>query len=263
MSLQSKIQGWREIQAFDNRLWLTLTKIFFPGEHLLPYRFKGLDILTDRSGGDANGAREILTSPMYRRIIPKMKFNAPVNVLDIGANNGGFPLLLTTSGVELRKILSVEFNPQTFVRLNFNLTRNLDCDVLPLNAALCGTDCIIDCSLGKGSVSDSIYADSGGKDKKSFRISGFTLDTLIDTHFRDEVIDICKIDVEGAEFDVFLQPFHQNLKWCRYLIIEIHERDGRKAEDIVPIIANCGFVRQESEADADPTVHFFINSELE
>ena len=52
-----------------------------------------------------------------------MTLDAPANVLDLGANNGGFPLLLHTSGIELKKVVSVEFNPRTFARLNFNLTR--------------------------------------------------------------------------------------------------------------------------------------------
>ena len=61
-------------------------------ERLQIYKFNGLEILTDHDAGDTNGAREVLTSPMYRRFLPKMRFEAPANILDLGANNGGFPL---------------------------------------------------------------------------------------------------------------------------------------------------------------------------
>src|SRR5205085_9721291 len=98
-----------------------LTKVLFPSESLLVYRYRGLDILMDRTGGDANGAREVLTSPMYRRFLPSIKLDHPANVLDLGANNGGFPLQLLASRIKLRKILSVEFNPNTHIRLHFNL----------------------------------------------------------------------------------------------------------------------------------------------
>ncbi len=262
MGLTNKIRGLGEIWAFDNRLWLALTRVFFRRENLQVYRYKGLEILIDHAGGDANGAREVLSSPMYRRFLTKIELNGPANVLDLGANNGGFPLLLLTSGIDLKKVVSVEFNPQTFVRLHFNLTRNLRCEAVPVNAALCGESRTIRASLGQGSVSDSIYANDASPGSREYSIRGLTLDELCDTYFPGEIVDICKIDVEGAEFEVFLGRHCASLSRCRYLIMEIHERDGRRAEEIIPAVEALGFVRQEPDPDADPTVHFFINKDL-
>lgn len=263
MSLRNKTRGWREIWAFENRLSLIFTRLFFPREDLQVYRYKSLDIITDRAGGDANGAREVLTSPMYRRFLPHMKFDGPANILDLGANNGGFPLLLQSCGIALKKVVSVEFNPRTFVRLHFNLLRNLDCEVVPLNAALCGENCMLDVQAGRGSVSDSIYEQQNPGEDPFDRIEGITLDKFYETYFQDETIDICKIDVEGAEYDVFLQPDHSQIKNCRYLIMEIHERNGRSADELLPAIASLGFIQQPNDPDADPTVHFFKNSRFE
>lgn len=260
MSLANKIRGFREVWAFDNRLWLAFTKTFFPREKLQIYRFKGVEILVDHAGGDSNGAREVLTSPMYSRFLPQMKLGAPANILDLGANNGGFPLLLHTSGVKLKKVVSVEFNPRTFARLHFNLTRNLPGKVVPINAALCGENRTIEVALGNGSVSDSIYENASNVDAKPCRIKGITLDDFYKTYFENDIIDICKIDVEGAEFEVFLEPHHKSLEQCRYLIMEIHERGSRRADEILPVIQGLGFVRQKQDEDADPTVHFFVNS---
>lgn len=260
MSLSNKIRGLKEVWAFDNHWWLTMTKAFFRNENLQIYRYKGVEILVDHAGGDANGAREVLTSPMYKRFLPKMDLTGPVNVLDLGANNGGFPLLLSTSGVNIRKVVSLEFNPHTFVRLQFNLTRNLPGSAVPVNAALCGQARKIDVSVGKGNVSDSIYSDNTSPEAEKFEIDGRTLDDLYEEHFAGETVDICKIDVEGAEFEVFGQPHHSSLTRCRYVIMEIHERDGRRAEEIIPVIEALGFRRQPTDAGADPTVHFFINS---
>ena len=260
MGLRNKIKGLMEISAFDNRAWLTFTKFLFPGENLLVYRYKGFDILTDRTGGDANGARELMTSPIYRRFFSKMKFDGAANVLDLGANNGGFPLLLAASGIELKKVVSVELNPHTFSRLHFNLTRNLDCDLVPVNAALCGEEKTFEMKFGTGSVSDSIYLESGNEGTKIYKIPGMTFDSIYEAYFENQVIDICKVDVEGAEFEVFLEPSHQKVTQCRYLIMEIHERGERRASEILPTIEKLGFIRQETEANSDPTVHFFINS---
>jgi FkbM family methyltransferase len=260
MSLQNKIRGIKEIWSFDNRISLVLNRIFFPGESLFIYRYKGLEILTDIAGGDVHGAREVFTSPMYTRFFAKMKLSEPVNVLDLGANNGGFPLLLEVSGITIKKVVSLEFNPNTFIRLSFNLARNLAGRGVAVNAALCGEPKVISVDLGKGSASDSIYEGTQAEQSSPYSIQGVTFDQIYSEHFEDEIVDICKIDVEGAEFEVILEPAHQKLRQCRYLIMEIHERYGRKADEILPLIERLGFVKQEPDADADPTVHFFRNS---
>ena len=80
MSLKTKWAGLKEIFAFDNRLALIASKLFFPKERLQVYRQNGIQFLSDHDGGDANGAREILTSPMYRSLLDDLKFDGPINV---------------------------------------------------------------------------------------------------------------------------------------------------------------------------------------
>jgi FkbM family methyltransferase len=263
MSLKNKIRGLKEIWQFENRLPLILARTLFPREQLHVYRYKGVEILTDLAGGDANGAREVLTSPMYRRFLPQMELTGPLNVLDLGANNGGFPLLLSTSGYTLKKVVSVELNPNTFLRLRFNLERNLRCEVIALNAALCGEAKNLKLALGGGSVSDNIYNGEQSAGMTVFEIEGLTLDQIVSSYFADEPIDICKIDVEGAEFEVFSQPSHGGLRRCRYLIMEIHEGEDRRAETILSSLKQLGFVRKLQPPDADPNVYFFANSSFE
>jgi FkbM family methyltransferase len=262
MGLMNKLRGFRSILAFENRWSLILTKVLFPSESLLVYRYRGLDILIDRTGGDANGAREVLTSPMYRRFLPSIKLEHPANVLDLGASNGGFPLLLLASGIKLDKIVSVEFNPNTYIRLHFNLLRNFDCDAIAVNAALSGENAVLKLRPGPGGASDNIYDTNEGSDRPERSIRGLTFDELYQTYFTGEIIDICKMDVEGAEFDVFLNPMHQSLRNCRYLIIEIHEQNGRKADEIIPIIQGLGFDQTMPPSKEDPGVYFFANSKL-
>lgn len=262
MNLKNKIRGLKEMWQFENRLPLILTRTLFPRENLQVYRYKGVEILTDVSGGDANGAREVLTSPMYRRFLPQMQLKVGLNILDIGANNGGFPLLLAADGFQLKKVVSVEFNPNTFLRLRFNLERNLDCEVVAMNVALCGEARQLSVALGAGSVGDSIYDGANGSEGKVFQIEGMTFDKLFESHFAGEIVDVCKIDIEGAEFEVFAKPSHQQLSRCRYLIMEIHEGADRKAATILPILEQLGFARPAQPDDADPAVYFFANSRL-
>jgi FkbM family methyltransferase len=260
--VQTKIRGLKEVWRFDNRWWLMLTKTFFAREKLHIYRYKGLEVLIDHAAGDANGAREVLTSQMYRRFLPQIKFEGALNILDLGANNGGFPLLFQAEGFPLKKVVSVELNPKTFSRLRFNLERNLDCETILINGALCGEEKTLAISLGEGSVSDSIYENVNSGGAKTYQLSGHTLDAICAAHFQNETIDVCKMDVEGAEFEVFEQGAYKSLEQCKYLIMEIHERDGRTKEEIFPTIESLGLVRQAASPDADPTVHFFINSRI-
>lgn len=247
--------------AFDNRLWLFVTKTFFRGETLHVYRYKGLDVLIDHAGGDANAAREVLASPMYSRFFERMQLDGPLNVLDLGASNGGFSLLLSASGYKFSRLLSVELNPQTYTRLHFNLMRNLSGDIIPLNAAVCSESRKLIVTVGSGGVSDSIYEASEGTAIRQYEIDGFSFNDLFEEYFANEVIDICKIDVEGAEFEVFEGTAFDRLANCRYLIMEIHERNGRRAEEIIPAVEKLGFSRQPNDAGADQSVHFFVRSD--
>lgn len=262
MSLRTKWRGIKEILAFDNRLALVASKLFFPRERLQVYRQNGIQFLSDHDGGDANGAREILTSPMYRDILAGLKLEDPINVLDLGANNGGFPLLLSCMDIPLRKVVSVELNPKTWVRLHFNLHRNLNCKVEALNAAICGTNEPLTVSLGEGNVSDNIYGVLTNANATTVELPGITFNRLFEMHFSGEIVDICKIDIEGAEFDVFRSEEHSDVKNCRFIIMEIHERADRKAAELIDILKALNFERQPTKPNADPTVHLFINRAL-
>ena len=262
MSLRSKWTGLKEILVFDNRFALIATKLFFPRERLQIYRQNGIQFLSDHDAGDANGAREVLTSPMYRDLLNDLEFQHPINVLDLGANNGGFPLLLKSIGIVMKKAVSIELNPKTWVRLHFNLHRNLDCEVEALNAAVCGTNDRITVSLGEGDVSDNIYVESTNSSTPDIDIPGITFDRLFETHFGDELVDICKIDIEGAEFEIFRGDEHSRIRKCRFVIMEIHERVDRGAGELITILEGMNFDRQPTKPNADPTVHLFINNSI-
>ncbi len=262
MSLATKIRGLREIWAFDNRLWLTFTKSLFRREHLHVYRYRGLDILVDHASGDANGAREVLTSQMYTQFFSKMDLKRPLNILDIGGSNGGFPLLLAAHGFQLDKVVSVELNPRTYVRLHFNLHRNLDCEVIAINAAVCGESQKLKVKLGPGGVSDSIIPDKSVKNAKEYEIDGVTLDEIYGRYFSGRIIDICKLDVEGAEFEILSTPTHDRLAQCRYLIMEIHGAEGRHPDKIIRIVENLGFELTSRDTESFPDVYLFRNTKF-
>ncbi len=262
MSLTTKLNGFKEIWYFDNRWQLIINRLFFRRERINIYRLKGMNILVDHLAGDANGAREIIVSPMYRQFIPLMKLAAPVNVLDIGANNGGFPLMLRANGIALKKVVSVEFNPNTFMRMRFNLERNAGCEFTGLNAAICGEARFLEVSLGEGNAGDSIYQQGNNSGAQLYQIKGMTFDEIYASTFGAEIVDVCKIDVEGAEYEIFSTPNHQNVTRCRYLIIEIHEGKGMNPPEVISRLNRLNFVERPATEKAEPAVHFFVNTAL-
>jgi FkbM family methyltransferase len=261
MSFQNKINGIKEIWHFENRWQLIINRLFFSHEPINIYRYKGMDILIDHSAGDANGAREVLVNPMYRQFLPQMDLSGSINVLDIGANNGGFPLLLKSENINIKKLVSVELNPKTFSRMRFNVERNIDCDFIGINAAVCGENCDLKLKIGDGSTSDSIYNES--KNGHFLNIQGITLDSLIIEKFGDEVIDLCKIDIEGAEFEIFEKGNFQLLKNCSYLLMEIHHESDRDRNEVRRKLFELGFNEFQGENKNESNkhyVHLFINN---
>ncbi len=265
MGWKSKLIGITQIWQFDNRFHLLFTRIFFPGEALNIYQYKGLEFITDHKNGEAMGAREILTTPMYKDFLSKIQLSDALNVLDLGANNGGFPLLLLSEGFQLKKVVCVEMNPHTFSRMKFNVERNIDCEFIPIQAAVCGENTRLDLSLGNGGTNDSIY-ESSSSDGNRYSIECKTFDSIFENTFGNEPVDICKIDVEGAEFDIFKSADFKQLKKCRFVLIEIHHEADRKRSEIISILNSFNFEefneRNINDNDSNHYVHLFENKDL-
>jgi FkbM family methyltransferase len=65
----------------------------------------------------------------------------------------------------------------------------------------------------------------GGRQKtSSYTIQGKTFDNLCDVHLTGGIIDICKMDIEGAEAEILRDSSSsiQALRRCRYFLIEMH-----------------------------------------
>ena len=248
MNVSNKIGGLREILRFDNWPELVLKRTLFTANPLAVYRAGGMDILVDHGGGDENGVREAMVSPMYRNLIAGLSFHAPINVMDLGANVGGFSLLLQLMKIPLKKVAAIEMNPNTYSRMRFNLERNLDCSLDVSNAAVCGERTTFQLSLGRGSTSDNLYS-AGGSAGKPYEIQGVTLDDVYAASFAGETVDLMKLDVEGAEYDILASPFRESLKQVSNLIIEIHPMPGRSQSEVTAALAAAGFLEAARSGD--------------
>lgn len=263
MSVRSKIEGLRQIWYFDNHWQLIVMRVVFRHEPVVIYRIDDVQFLSDQSAGDANGAREVLATPMYRKFFRAMTLASPLKVLDLGANNGGFPLLLRTLGYELARTACVEMNPTTFSRLRYNIESNLREHFVLYNVAVCGNARELELHLGSGSTGDSIYQTGPPNEAaRVYKIKGMTFDDLYANAFGDEIVDICKMDIESAEYEVFATPNHEKLAKCRYLIIEIHDGKDRVPEQVVKHLNGSGFVELPVNRATGEAVYGFKNRAL-
>lgn len=261
--LRNKVTGLRQMWAFDNRLQIILNRMLFSRTSDI-YVLGELRVLIDYAGGDASGTRDCLVSPMYRELLVHLHLEAGAIVLDLGANGGGFPLLCHHLGIPIRKLVCVELNPNTYRRLQFNVLENLDCEIHVLNAGIASESHTIDLVLGKGSTGDSLKG-SGSltlPDIKQYRIPLITLEGVFEKYLRGDVVDICKIDIEGAEHDVVALRTQNVLSRCRYLIIEIHDVGATHSQEVtLNTIKDLGFTVLRRSGDY-PDVFLLKNTSI-
>lgn len=267
MFLARKIQGLREMLTFDNYWQLMLSRLLFRGTSLVVYKKNDCELLVDQHTGDVNGIRSVIASKMYSQFFGQLAGlrNRPLNIIDLGSHVGGFPILLHLHGFNIGRLSCVELNPLTYSRMCFNIANNLKCEFEPVQGAVCGERRQFILHLGRGSTSDSIYAAESGRQGPSHfasrKVQGWTFDEIYKRSFpNNDVIDLCKIDIEGAEYDVFLgSSAHESICRCAYLIMEIHPRKTHSASLLIDRLA--AYRIKVASHDPQTDVYLFKNEE--
>lgn len=241
MSIKTKVGGARAVMAFDNWPALLLGRLLYRKTGLVVYCKKDLEILVDHRGGDQNGTRECIVGDMYRKYVPQLRLQEPAHVLDIGANGGGFPLMLLLEGVTLASVVGVEMNPATYSRLLVNLQSNVGPSAVAINAAVCGLNASQEILLApsRGGTGYSIKGNTVGDFAQGIPVKTTTLEALYNQYFSARNIDICKIDIEGAEYDLLDSSHDDVLRKIRYLLIEFH--DDSRTPAAIRRFAQLGF----------------------
>jgi FkbM family methyltransferase len=260
MRIAQKLSGLKALLQFDNWPMLILARTFDRPTGLITYRKGPLEILVDHHGGDENGTRACLVSDMYRKHLSTLGTARPLSVLDLGANGGGFPLLLLLDGFEVAHAVCVEMNPSTALRLRVNLDTNLNGHAIGINAAVCGAaeEPEILLERSRGSTGLSIYEDRTPETENHVSVPTVTMSALCERHFPDTSIDICKIDIEGAEYDALDATPDAVLNKIRNLIIEFH--DPVRTPHLVSRLQDAGFRETSPDAQTRTGEHTEVRS---
>lgn len=249
MSITTKLAGLRAVLVFDNWPMLILGRLFDRKAGFVIYRKNGLEILIDHQGGDQTGTRQCIASDMYRRYLPSFSLRGPIRVLDLGANGGGFPLMLKIEGFELERAVCVEMNPLTYQRLLVNVITNLGSSAIAINGAVSGAAQNAEILLkpSRGSTSESMYANRTDASLPHVTVRTVTLQALYEQYFKGQLIDICKVDIEGAEYEALESSADEVLRRIRYLVIELH--DPAKTPALLKRMGMLGFEQISAEKD--------------
>ncbi len=248
------ISGLRDLDIRGiRRLSVLLPKLLLPsaekaGKHVLktihgvklqidPSVDKGVELSLFETGTYEKGTIQLLG-----------KFLKPGSTfLDIGANIGLMSSIASKYVGEHGKVLAVEANPKTVELLQHNLALN-DCKNVEIFSLALGKE------PGKATLYENWNVNRGGasllaqEESEGIEVPVETIDDL----FKNDRIDVLKIDVEGFELEVLKGGIDVLKKQQPVLIIEVSEQreniagvSPKEIADFVRTLGNYKLYKQK------------------
>jgi FkbM family methyltransferase len=163
------------------------------------------------------------------------------NYVDIGANYGMASFALIGEGI---KTYMVEADPNNVEKLKKMWSNNSSIKIIDL--AITSNEGTIDfwVTEGIGSVVSSIYhddANGNSENRKKITVQSISPNTLIEKWIEEDTIDLMKIDIEGAEYDLFESITDENLCKIKRIILEFHLNENYRVMNIIKKLTINGF----------------------
>lgn len=257
-TLQAKWGGLMSNLCFNNWPFILLQRIFNRHLPLLIFKKGRLTFIVDYSADDHNGIRYCLSADMYSRYYRHINPSQPLKILDLGANTGGFVLSLVDSGFDIAKAVSVEMNPHAFSRLRFNIDYNALPTIVPINAAATSSSGTVEIASIKGNTGQSIYHPAT---QNTVTVPTLTIDQVVAEHFPEAGsapdLDLIKIDVEGAEYEILLSETCRSVRRFKHLLIEIHPHPDIPSTQLIQTLESFGFKNATDPNTRDADVYYF------
>jgi FkbM family methyltransferase len=146
-------------------------------------------------------------------------------VVDAGAHVGLFSLL---ASAHVETVVALEAHPRNFMLLAENVARNEVSNVQPHQCAVWRTNGAVEFLEGDRTSSGSIL---GGRGER-FVVPSETLDSIVAT---TGPVDLLKLDIEGAEFDVLEHTTDATLRQISAVVAELH-LEGQE-QRLAPMLA--------------------------
>ena len=230
------------LTRFRNPLIILLTRFGLIKTPYFLFRFataKGPTAMLGRptttSLADLFVIKEVFIHETYKDILPLLA-EGGIRFVDIGANLGSFSIWLA----QRRNVISsycFEPEPDSFRLLSFNLSLNGCEGVLPIHAAVGGTEREISIQLKSSSPGGtSIYND--GRSDATHHPDRTRIKVVALSRWLNEAatpFDLLKLDCEGAEWEIVRTCGHILAAHFKVVVAEVHDDpDKESAVDAFP-----------------------------
>jgi len=109
-----------------------------------------------------------------------------------------------------------------------------------IQAALAAAPGVRTLVLGEDSAGTSLDPRSASGPVKTIEVEAITLAQVIEMAAFPQV-DVLKVDIEGAEYEIFMNLDAGLLEAVQTVLVECHKRPGRSSDGIVEALAREGF----------------------
>jgi|ERR1035437_5934083 FkbM family methyltransferase len=260
--LKNKIQAFKEILYFDNFIEILFNYLFLHKRNFVRYCKNNTESILQKNKNDVNGFRATIANSEYLKsieYIKKIGFK-DLSVLDLGFNLGAFPILLIIHKFKIKEYYGYEFNPFTYVRGGINIESNLNCPQTLNCAAVSNQEGHFKYRvLRKGSTGESIYSINSDLE---IEIKSISLNGIFNVISKSLPIDIVKIDIEGAEYEIFFGDKFQKLKNAKFLLMEIHNNVDISKDDLIKVVEGLNFQTKIKTTLKNTIIYLFQNIEL-
>lgn len=158
---------------------------------------------------------EVLVQNEYFHVLRLLKGIERPLIIDLGANIGTFSIYLLKYFPQ-SKVYSYEASAETFSILNMNKNMNTALDWSVFHAAVWKEDGVISFETKEFSGGSSI--NSQGNEI----VPAVQLSTILEKVAEKRIVNLLKIDIEGAEEAVLLSQARNLLSCVENLVIELH-----------------------------------------
>lgn len=186
---------------------------------------------------------EVMAADSYR--LRELPVDEIAFVVDLGANLGDFSVAVAERfpGVH---VLAFEPGPRAYQQLHANVVTNgLERVIDTRCCAVVGSAASNEVMLWErpiASTSSSLLAPSagdGGKSAAGVRVAAIALAEALTS--LAVPVDLLKVDVEGAEYEIFAETPISALANVRRAVVEYHPVDGHGSLEIVDAFRRAGF----------------------
>jgi len=163
-------------------------------------------------------------------------------IIDAGANIGAFIEYVRLKNKNIERIIAIEPVPETFGYLNSNFEFP---ELVKINKALYSDITTIQIfSSDNASVGSSIIK-SNDNDSTFIDVETITLESIVEEYGN---FDLLKLDIEGAEFDVFETLNIETLQKIDKIILEYHHNDQEdiKLRKVLDKLDEAGFIYSDT-----------------